>query len=508
MTTRRKGFGKGISSIAFSASFFAAAYGQTSGEGSLYPSDVAVSPTQISESDETKHQRATSQKTVPIARDDALLKKALGPAAYILSSAAKEAFQSDIRNAIGRHPTYHRQLSTLDDAAAERKRARAALFPQLSTQFRGDYAISRDFGETTDNVVESLRPREQFTIGLSASQLVFDGGASFQRIKRARAKHAEYQSAISARINDLAFTALSLHHDLLTHQALVAFGEAFIARHEKILADVKERERLGSGSRADVTRARARLAAAHARMAEIKESGQLAEIRFEEFFGAAPRSLARAPIYADGVQSREQAATAALQNTPEIAVAAAQAAASQAEFKAAKNSRMPELRVSVDAVKYDVFDNGDDYDVRAGLNLNYNIFGGGARAADIAQARAKARQSKFGETQIRQETARDAAMAFERKRGAETRLRALENAVIAHDETRHLVLERYRVARGDLIDVLQAENDYFEAGVAYIAGLANLDLSVYALMEHTGDLLRMFSPAEEYADVMSEGVDG
>ncbi len=161
------------------------------------------------------------------------------------------------------------------------------------------------------------------------------------------------------------------------------------------------------------------------------------------------------------------------------------------------------MRVSVDAVKFDLFDSGDDFDVRAGVNLNYNIFGGGARSADIAQAASRARQSQFGADQIRQEVARDAAIAFERAQGAAARLKALETAVVAHDETRELVLERYRVARGDLIDVLQAENDYFESGVAYLTGLANRDMAVYGVMEHTGELLRFFSPQKEYADIMS-----
>lgn len=478
-------------------------------EGALYPPDVMAAASGADAETNPSDENLTPKRPPPAAAENPELGAALGPAAFILNDVgASEAFRSQIRLAVGRHPTYHRQVSALDETRAERKRARSSLYPQLSTHLRGDYAIKRDFAPDTDNVVESLRPREQYSASISASQLVFDGGATFQRIKSARARHSEFENALSTRINDLALAALAAYHDLLTHQALMALGEAYIRRHEEILEDVKERERLGAGSRADVMRAVARLAAARARVAEIRESERLAEVRYFEFFKEKPGPLVRPSFARVAVDSREAAVAAALGRNPEIAVASARADASQAEYKAAKGARLPELRVSVDAVKYDIFDGGDDFDVRAGVNLNYNIFGGGARAADIAQAGARARQAKYGEDQIREEIARDAAIAFERREGAEERLEALATAVIAHDETRDLVLERYRVARGDLIDVLQSENDYFEAGLAYLTGLADRDMAVYGLMEHTGDLLRFFSPQEEFADQYKEGVDG
>ena len=194
---------------------------------------------------------------------------------------------------------------------------------------------------------------------------------------------------------------------------------------------------------------------------------------------------------------------AAVAANPEIAAAAARADASRAEYKAGRASRLPEVRVSVDAIKYDLFEGSDDFDVRAGVNQNYDLYGGGARAADIAGARARAQREQFSQEQVRLEITRDAAMAFEQMRGAEARLAALRSSVIAHDKTRNAVLERYRVSRGDLIDVLQAENDYFEAAVEYLTGLAARDMAGFALMEHTGDLLKRFSPAIDYENAVA-----
>lgn len=463
--------------------------------GSVYPKDT-VEPVAATAA-------APAQLRVRTDIDDPLV-KALGAAGYLVAEEnASAAFNTAIRRAVGRHPAYHAQTSNLDEAGAERRRARAALYPQLSTQLRGDYSITRDFAPTTDNVVESLRPREQFTAGVSASQLVFDGGATINRIRSARALSEEYKNTLNTRINDLALAALTAYHDLAAHQALTAFSQDFIKRQQDILADVEERERLGAGSKADVTRAKARLAAARARLAEISESKRVADISYEEFFGAAPEAVLMRPAFSElDAESRNDVVATALERNPEIASAQARADARQADFKASRAARLPEVRLSVDAVKYDVFETGDDFDVRAGLNVNYNIFGGGARAADIAVARSRARREKFNEEQVRQTVSREAAVSFERLQGADDRLSALSDALIAHDITRDLVLERYKLSRGDLIDVLQAENDYFEAGVAYVIALSERDMAGYALMEHTGDLLRLFSPQIEYDNVM------
>jgi adhesin transport system outer membrane protein len=461
--------------------------------GSIYPEDTVAPVNPPANS--TTAQRGASAGT--------RLESAMGPAGYLVSGNRVGAdFVAAVRRAVGRHPAFHAQASDLGESQAQRRRARSALYPQISGQLTGDYSIQRDFSDGTDNVVESLRPRERFTAGVSASQLVFDGGATLQRIRSARALDEEYKNALSTRINDLAIQALTAYYDVAAHQALNAFGEAYIRRHEQILEDVKERERLGAGSKADVTRAFARLAAARARLSEVSESKRIADIRYEEFFGERPGTLHRPFIAGPDIDSRNETVAVALDSNPEIAAAQARADARQADFKAAKGARYPEVRVTVDAVKYDVFDGGEDFDVRAGVNLNYSIFGGGARSADIAIARSRAQKERFNSERVRQDVAREAAMAFERLEGADERLVTLGDAVIAHDETRHLVLERYRLSRGDLIDVLQAENDYFEAGVSFVIALTGRDMAEFALMEQTGDLLREFSPENEYEEAL------
>lgn len=186
-------------------------------------------------------------------------------------SGVNSNFDDLIAQAVSRHPLLQIEESEAAIARAETRAARAALYPRLSASIDADYVIDREFGASMPNVVESIRPNGQVNAGLTASQLVFDGGASFARIKAARARNRERERTIVARINDLALRALSVYLDAAVQQGMARLGAEYVARHQKLVRDMKERERLGAGAKAEALRAEARLAAAKARAADFAE---------------------------------------------------------------------------------------------------------------------------------------------------------------------------------------------------------------------------------------------
>ena len=49
--------------------------------------------------------------------------------------------------------------------------------------------------------------------------------------------------------------------------------------------------------------------------------------------------------------------------------------------------------------------------------------------------------------------------------------------------------ERFRVARGTINDVLDANESYFETAVGYVLAMSELDAARYVLLSRTGKLL-------------------
>jgi adhesin transport system outer membrane protein len=66
---------------------------------------------------------------------------------------------------------------------------------------------------------------------------------------------------------------------------------------------------------------------------------------------------------------------------------------------------------------------------------------------------------------------------------------SLEASYIASRRARDVIAERFRVARGTLFDVVEAENNYFESATAFIQSLSELDAARYVLLSRMGRLL-------------------
>jgi adhesin transport system outer membrane protein len=68
-------------------------------------------------------------------------------------------------------------------------------------------------------------------------------------------------------------------------------------------------------------------------------------------------------------------------------------------------------------------------------------------------------------------------------------LRALEASYIASRRSRDVLIERFINSRGNLFDVVAAEDSYFETATAFIRTLSELDAARYVLLSRTGNLL-------------------
>jgi adhesin transport system outer membrane protein len=69
-------------------------------------------------------------------------------------------------------------------------------------------------------------------------------------------------------------------------------------------------------------------------------------------------------------------------------------------------------------------------------------------------------------------------------------LKAMEASYTASRRSRDVLVERFINARGNLFDVVAAEDSYFETATSYIRALSELDAARYVLLSRTGGLLK------------------
>lgn len=409
-----------------------------------------------------------------------------------LEAAGYEQFRATIAAAVERHPGTAETTALEDQAIAVLDEAREARRPTVDATVTSYRIISREFSNDPGNIIERSRPDQRTDAILSVQQLLFDFGASNRRIAAAGARLRAAGADTEAAADRVALNAVAAWYDVFGYRALVGLTRAFIDSQRELRAAVEIRIREGVSAEGDLARVDSYIAQAQTRLARFQRLLANAEARYTELIGTAPPAgLERAPVPEQPAETAEFAALAS-QEAPAVRSAEALADAARQEARAARADTLPQLSAGVDAGRYGVFETERDYDIRGRLALRYRLFGGGVRPrAEQQAARARAADARAG--RVREEAARDAAIAWADVRALEQQLEALEDAYIASRRSRDVIVERFRVARGTLFDVVAAEDAYFEAATSYIQALTELDAARYILLSRTGRLLEVLA---------------
>lgn len=403
------------------------------------------------------------------------------------AQAGFEPFRAAIAHAVENHPGTLEAAAGEDEALGVLEEARQAQLPTVDLTVTSYRVLSRDFSNDEFNIIERSRPRQRTDAILSVNQILFDFGATSRRIRAAGARLRAAGADLEAQADRIALNAIAAWYDVFAYRAMVALTEAFAGNQRELRAAVEVRIREGVSAESDLSRVDSYIAQADTRLARFRRLLAGAEARFTELTGSpVPAGLERAPAPGGVVSSRDQAVLAA-GTTAAVRSAQATSDASRNEARAARADRLPTIVAGVDAGRYGVIENDRDYDIRGRVALRYRIFGGADARAEQYEARARGAEART--TRIREEAERDAAIAWSDVRALEAQLEALEASYIASRRSRDTIVERFRVARGTLFDVVAAEDAYFESATAYIQALSELDAARYVLLSRMGRLL-------------------
>jgi adhesin transport system outer membrane protein len=403
------------------------------------------------------------------------------------SQAPPEQFRSMVADAVERHPGTLEAEAQTAEARSVVSEANERRLPSVDLSVNSTHSLSRRFGTLTENVIERSQPRDRTDAILSVSQTLYDFGAGSDRVSAAGARLRAAAADAEANADNIALNSVAAWYDVFAYRALVGLSEAFVKNQEELRAAVEERIRQGVSAPGDTVRVDSYLASAQTRLAGFRRQQANAEARFTELMGEPPPArLERAPVAELPTMTRDAASLAAMSGAqPRAAQAAADAARKDAQ--AIRADRMPQIGAALDANRYGVFENTTDYDIRGRLTLRQHLFGG--TEARLAQAQARARSADAHASRLRDEAARDASIAWSDVQALEEQLRAMEASYIASRRSRDVLVERFINARGNLFDVVAAEDSYFETATAYIRALSELDAARYVLLSRTGGLL-------------------
>ena len=147
-------------------------------------------------------------------------------------------------------------------------RAKAGWGPRVDAQAHiGVGSLSN----STTRAVDADTSFDHFSgASLTVTQPLWDGLATRSRVRSAQATLDSMQERLFDNATTYALDGLIAHLDVIRSRELVQLARKNVARHEKILADTRNREQLGADSMAEVTHTQGRLSRAQSTLTQAE----------------------------------------------------------------------------------------------------------------------------------------------------------------------------------------------------------------------------------------------
>jgi len=358
-----------------------------------------------------------------------------------------------------------------------------AYLPSVSASAGSSKSSSQRYNSATGQVVTA--PGDQSSFGLNANLNLFTG---FQRGANQRAANATRDLNQAALLQQDYATDLNTKQaffNALSTQELVGVAQANLARSDQQLKLTSEKLRLGATTRADSLQASVDYGNAEVQLIQARANALTAQANLARAIGAVGM-VAAVPDTALEVRLTSLD-TAALRrdaeaSAPSVVQAQAGVTAAQASLAANRAVYYPTLSLGASQrwagqilFPWNPIAAGPKYTGtwNVSLSLNYPIFNGFVREANIVNAdasyqtsQAKLRDARLGlDASLTLElTALDAAAA---------QIDVSRTSVAAAQEALRMQRERYRLGASTIVDLLTAETTLNQAEVSLVQARYN-----------------------------------
>ncbi len=414
----------------------------------------------------------------------------------LLPAGAAFTITDAINQAVQTNPGVGEAAANRRGIEAELRQNQANLLPQVRVE--GKYGVDRfNFQDDFTPPPTGLPPLGNKTLltgyegTVVARQLVFDGLATLNQIWRQAARVDAAAYRVHERTELLALDAAEAYIDVVRYTHLVALARENVAAHQTIFSNVQARFQGGRAGEGDLQQVQERVEAAKASLAQFQETLDETRGTFRKTIGIEPYNLRIPGRLASLPRSKDESLAITLDHNPTIQAARADRDAARHNFDSTAGAFVPTISLEGRAERgknvNEIF--GRHSEVSGYVTATWDIFRGGQDSWKRAEAAEQYQQQTMAHARLQRVANESIDKAWAARTLTADRIAALTRQIGADRKVIDAYQKEYELGQRSLIDLLNAQNQLFNANVSLESARSVAVFADYQLLAAMGQLL-------------------
>ncbi|WP_372983034.1 TolC family outer membrane protein [Marinobacter sediminum] len=329
---------------------------------------------------------------------------------------------------------------------------------------------------------------------ISVTQMLYDGFQTSSSVDRLEEEQLVSYYQLLGAIEDTSLEALRAYLDVQRQRELLELAQNNLDAHQEVYDQVSQSAEAGVARAADLEQISGRLSLAESNLVVVASNLHDVKARYLRIIGVTPPSgLEDVELGSELVpMSVTEALKIAYEGNPEFRAAHRDIEAAEANVEENRSGYHPRLDLvaSYGHRSYDTlgFDNSET-DGRVGLELSMNLYRGGSDRAQVRSAFERVNVAKDLRDKACVDIRQELQIAYNNVGNLEGQIPILNNHRLSSARVRTAYKDQFDIGERTLLDVLDAENEYFDASRAYVNAIYDRKLAVARVQAGMGHLV-------------------
>lgn len=329
--------------------------------------------------------------------------------------------------------------------------ARAGYYPQIQVNMEGGReAIDPAIGDKSNNTGK---------MSVLLNQNLFNGYATTSEVDRRVELQRSADLDLNSEKEQLILQVTNYYLDILHYQGIVKNAQNFIVETNKITKIVSDMFEAGAVGKAMLDYARSRQAFASVDLNEAQSSLSNAVQNLEFLTGTLPSFKAITPdqFYPDNVEKNLYLSRASKENTF-MKKSKSEIRAMKHQLKSEKAGYYPAIDVAMEAKQTHNEDGdvGRSRNMKATVNLTYNIFDGFYKKNRVSRMRGKVKELEYRDQKILKELNNNINISYDKITSLRLSIKATEKEILSNKSLQVLNEENFKSGNINVIELIES----------------------------------------------------